>query len=376
MADAAPDARVYENHLKGAYSVPSGDKVLAITDTSCYTLAEETAWLTGNIPERGVREDFLRAMSGLGIEDPARIFDRLLSIGALREAARRTAGDVFRAVVSPRIRLLPSRAQERFFSLFGIGPGVFDKALRFLAWPAAAGLAWGLLYSAAPSLAAPPAPPGAASGPLVIAIVIAASLVHELGHSMAAAAAGIGLRPIGFSVYLIYPVFYTNVSGIDKLKLREKALIDCGGFILQSVFLLGLLLVLFLTGSPSAAEAVRWIMLIIFFNLNPLFRTDGYWLYKDTYSELRHSRLMRAVHHVYLLAFAVFTLYFLWFVYMRLGYIWNGLGELWRSPGYFFDGGYKIILWAYFVFVGLAGGLNRFKEGRQEWLELRGGAGT
>jgi len=362
---------LYENHLKGAYSVPGGDKVLAITDTSCYTLAEETAWLTGKIPASGSRSEYLDVLSGLGIAEPSRIFDRLLAIGALRVKKKRSLGGLFRSFISPKIKLLSARVQEKLFGFFGAGPGGFGKALRALAWPAGTGLAWGTLFLLVPGAVPPAATGGEPSAPAVIALVIAASLAHELGHSLAAAASGIGLRPIGFSVYLIYPVFYTNVSGMDRLKLREKALIDCGGLILQSVFLLALLLFLSFTGSPSAAEAARWITAIMFFNLNPLLRTDGYWLYKDVYSEFRHKSWMRYVHHVYLLVFVVFTAWFLWFVLARLGHVRSEFGELMRSPGYFLDGGYKVILGVYLVFVGLAGGLNRFKEGRSEWKELR-----
>ncbi|HOI41329.1 MAG TPA: hypothetical protein PK523_00155 [Elusimicrobiales bacterium] len=125
---AASPALLYENHLKGAYSVPGGGKVLAITDNSCYTLAEETAWLTGRIPAIGSREEYLDAMSGLGIAAPARIFDRLLAIGALRTKKKRSLGGLFRSFISPKIKLLPARVQEKAFGLLGASPGGFDKA--------------------------------------------------------------------------------------------------------------------------------------------------------------------------------------------------------------------------------------------------------
>lgn len=368
----AMDATViYENHLKKAYSVRSGEKVLAITDTSCYTLAEETAWLTASLPESGAEGDYLASLSGLGLTDPQKIFGRLIEIGAMREKAGRTWGGMLGAVFSPKLRLLSAQLQERTFAFLGVGPNGLAKAMSVLSWPAGLGLAWGALYLAAPALAVPVSPEGKASASVVVALVIAGSLLHELGHSLAAAASGIGLRPIGFSVYLIYPVFYTNVSGIDRLKLGPKALIDCGGFILQSVFILVLLLFVSAGGSASAAEAVRWIMAIMLFNLNPLFRTDGYWLYKDTYAELKHNRWMHAAHHLYLAAFVAFSVYFLWLLAGRAGHIWSGLNTLARSPGYFFSGGYQIVLGAYFILVGFAGGVKRFKEGHQEWKELK-----
>lgn len=368
-----PAAPTYENPLRHAYSVRNGEQTLAITDTSCYNLPEATAWLTANLPAAGGKTDYLAAMAALGLNEPEKIFDKLLSIGALQAKAARTWKSTFSAAISPKLRLLPAQLQERVLSRAGIGPATLSRAFGILSWPALLGAIWGLWVLAGGGYRLlPAAAAGQANGIAVLLITVAASLVHELGHSFAAAAAGIGLRPIGFSVYLIYPVFYTNVSGIDKLRLKAKALVDTGGFVLQSAFVLGLLLLASATGSASITEAVRWIMGMMLFNLNPLFRTDGYWLYKDTYSELKQDRWMRAVHYVYLFCFILFSAYFFWLLLARIGNIWRELAILVRSPVYFFSGGYKVVLGAYFVFVGFSGGLNRFREGRQEWKELIG----
>lgn len=363
----------YENHLKGAYSVKSGEKTLAITDTSCYNLPEATAWLTTNLPGAGGKNEYLASLSGLGLDEPEKIFEKLRAIGALQVKPERSWKSTLRAIFSPKIRLLPAQLQERALALLRVGPEGLRLAYGLLLWPALLGALWGLwLLAGGGDKLLPAAAGGKASGAAVLVLVIASSLVHELGHSFAAAASGIGLRPIGFSVYLIYPVFYTNVSGIEKLGLKAKAFVDTGGFLLQSVFILGLLLFSAVTGSASAAEAVRWIMAMVLFNLNPFLRTDGYWLYKDTYSELKRNRWMRAVHYLYLLAFLLFSIYFLRFLFVRLGNIWGDLTRLAQDPSYFFSGGYSVVLGAYFVFVGLSGGLLRFREGRDEWKELVG----
>ena len=118
-------------------------------------------------------------------------------------------------------------------------------------------------------------------------------------------------------------------------------------------------------------EGARWIVVIILFNLNPLFRTDGYWLYKDVYSEFKIKRWARLTHYLYLAAFIAFSIYFLWCVCSRLGYVWNSLGMLAHSPSYFFSGGYRVVLGVYFIMIGITGGLHRFQEGHREWKELR-----
>lgn len=365
MADAA--AKTYENPLKRAYPVRHGDKLLAITDTSCYSVAEEALWLASQLPESGRKPEYSAALAGLGINEPEKILEKLLSIGALTEKPAKTWKTLFWSLLSPSVRLIPAQLQERALNSLGLNSGRLGRVMPRLAWPALACALPSLwLFAGGGDRMLPAAAFASAQAPLVLALVVLGSLVHEAGHSLAAAASGIGLRPIGFSVYLVYPVFYTNVSGVDRVDLGKRALVDLGGFILQSYYVFLLLLAAVILGSPSAAEAVRWSMLIMLFNLNPLLRTDGYWLYKDTYSALKHKRWMRAVHYVYLLAFAAFSVYFLWFVWVRMGSVLAEFAHLWREPGYFMHGGYKVVLGAYFVLIGLFGGVRRFQEGKTE----------
>ncbi len=369
MSDAG--AKTYENPLRKAYSVRYGDKLLAITDTSCYSVAEEAVWLAGQLPESGHKAEYASALAGLGVNEPEKILGKLLAIGALTEKPPKTWKTTLSSVLSPSIRLIPAQLQERVFRFLGLTVERLGRIFPKLACPALVAALPGLwLFAGGGDRLLPEAAFGGASALLVLALVVTGSLVHELGHSAAAAACGIGLRPIGFSVYLIYPVFYTNVSGVDRLPLGKRALVDLGGFILQSLYVFLLLAAAVALGSPSAAEAVRWSMLIMLFNLNPLLRTDGYWLYKDTYSALKHKHWMRAVHYAYLLAFAAFSVYFLRFVWLRMGNIWADLDLLWRTPSYFMHGGYKVVLGAYFTFVGLSGGVRRFQEGKKELQDL------
>ncbi|OGR41274.1 MAG: hypothetical protein A2X35_07740 [Elusimicrobia bacterium GWA2_61_42] len=365
---------IYENHLKKAYSVKDEQKHLAITDTSCYHLSVETAWLIKGLPDSGAQELYFNSLSGLGLNEPQKIFNKLVSLGALRKKEKRSWKDLFRMFLAPSIKLLSAQVQEKFFKIFMAGPVAINKVTQFLATLSIIGLLWGtLLLITGPEKAIPVPLAGKASGFVVCLLIILGSLIHELGHSFAAMSSGIGFRPIGFSIYLIYPVFYTNVSGIEKVGLARKILIDCGGFVFQGAFLFLLLLVCSFTGDIAFAEAARWIMVIVFFNLNPLFRTDGYWLYKDVYTEFKAKRWARGLHYFYLAAFVAFSFYFLWRIGGSLGNVWHGLNTLIHSPEYLFSGGYRILFGAYFIFIGLAGGLRRFQEGRVEWMELRGG---
>lgn len=353
----------YENHLKPGYAVDNGPDSMIVTATSCYRLAEETLWLVTRLPAAGEPAEYFKALSGLGLEYPQKIFDRLVSLGVLREAApKKRLKSLLTAIIQPNITLIPPKAQEwtlKFMDRLqsGIGKGLLLCA-------AIAGLMGGLaLINTWPG-------GGPVNGPLVFLLIVLGSLVHELGHSIAAGAAGIGLRPIGFSVYLFYPVFHTNVSGMERLTLGRQLAIDCGGFITQSAYLLLLVLAAIFFGNNTCAEAVRWIVLIMAFNLNPLLRTDAYWIYSDLREKYGERFWMAHLHRVYLLAFVFFSLYILWQVGIRAGQIVKMVQAAFAAPATLLHEGHRIIIGLYFVLMALMGGVRRLKEGREEWSKL------
>ena len=265
--DIAADV-VYENHLKKAYSVKNEQKHLIITDTSCYQLNEETAWLIAGLPDSGGKELFFTSLSNLGLKTPQKIFDKLISIGVLQKKQKHSWKDTFVNILTPKIKLLSAQAQEKLFLVSEVSNARLSKITQILVGISALGLSWGaMLLFASPENALPISMIGKANGFVVFVLVMLASLIHELGHSFAAMSSGIGLRPIGFSIYLIYPTFYTNVSGIEKISLSKRIFIDCGGFIFQGVFLFLLLMFCTFAESFTSAEAARWIVVIILFLL-------------------------------------------------------------------------------------------------------------
>lgn len=353
-------AITYENHLKPGYPVENGPDSMIITETACYRLAEETLWLVSRLPAAGKPAEYLKAMSELGLEYPQRIFDRLISLGVLRVSLpKKHLKAVLSAILQPNITLVPPRAQE--WLLWGTKRLYSKTRLHLLLIAATAGIAAGLtvLKTWAGS--------GPANGPVIFLLIAIGSLVHELGHSFAAGAAGIGLRPIGFSVYLFYPVFHTNVSGMERLPIKEQLTIDCGGFIAQSIYLLALALTAVIAGSSACAEAVKWILLIMVFNINPLLRTDAYWIYTDLREKYGARPWMDYLHRAYLLAFVMFSVYILWQVVIRTGQIAGMLYEAFYTPATLLHEGHRIIIGLYFVIMAFMGGVHRLREGHEEW---------
>jgi putative peptide zinc metalloprotease protein len=106
-------------------------------------------------------------------------------------------------------------------------------------------------------------------------------IVHEFGHSTACARYGSTPRDIGFTLYLIYPALYSDVSSAWKLTRWQRVIVDLGGNYFQcavaGVFALGFQI--------SHWEAFRIASVIIIysclFSLNPFFKFDGYWVLAD-----------------------------------------------------------------------------------------------
>ena len=362
---------IYVNHLKHAYHPKTDGAHLLISDTSFYRLNEETAWLIKELPAQGAEEIFISHLSDLGLKAPDDIFRRLVSLKALEEIPRLGPSNLLKKIFNPKIRIIPAKTQEALLEYFGfhnIRPGAFFYVLGILS---AIGALWGAFLVMAGPVKAIPAPLlGQPNWLLVFLLALAGSLLHELGHSLTAAASGIGLRPIGLSMYLVFPSFHTNVSGIETLPTRQKALIDCGGFIFQGVFLFFLLLTATLSELYLFAEAARWMMVLVLFNLNPFLRTDAYWLYKDLSSGLKDNVLARIVRLLYLVGYILFSGYF----FVRLAATTEGIAaNLTRtlsSPGTILSQGHMPIIWTYFLIMALIGSLQRLREIRQEWDEI------
>jgi len=108
------------------------------------------------------------------------------------------------------------------------------------------------------------------------------AMVHELGH--AAACAWYGLRPgeIGFGLYLVFPVFYTDVTKTWRLRPLRRAVVDAGGIYFQAILVvLAVPLAHGLGNDRGIFAFILFNLYLIFHNLNPLFKMDGYWIFSD-----------------------------------------------------------------------------------------------
>jgi hypothetical protein len=111
--------------------------------------------------------------------------------------------------------------------------------------------------------------------------MIASALFHEFGHAAGLRYAGGRTRGIGAGLYLVYPVFYTDVTDSYRLGRWARLRIDLGGFYFHLIFALGLVGLSFATGNELPLFAVVVIDLMIVRQCLPFVRMDGYWVLAD-----------------------------------------------------------------------------------------------
>jgi putative peptide zinc metalloprotease protein len=89
------------------------------------------------------------------------------------------------------------------------------------------------------------------------------------------------VRGIGAGFYLVYPVFYTDVTDAYRLGRWARVRTDLGGFYFHLLFSLGLLGLYGLTGQSVFLVAVLLIDAEIVRQSLPFLRFDGYWTLAD-----------------------------------------------------------------------------------------------
>jgi putative peptide zinc metalloprotease protein len=107
-------------------------------------------------------------------------------------------------------------------------------------------------------------------------------LIHELGHASACKRYGAQPSKIGCALYLIWPVFYSDVSAAWSLKRWQRVVVDVGGVFFQLVVAAGYVFVYSWTHWSALKLAILIIASNCLFNLNPVFKFDGYWVLADS----------------------------------------------------------------------------------------------
>lgn len=122
---------------------------------------------------------------------------------------------------------------------------------------------------------------GSANAYMVVGLLVfmvASSLFHELGHASACKHFGIRHGGIGFGLYLNFPVLYTDVTEVWRLRRADRCIVNLAGVYFQMYILLALF---YVTGSDTVRYMILTLNLGFIMTLNPFFKFDGYWIASD-----------------------------------------------------------------------------------------------
>lgn len=106
-------------------------------------------------------------------------------------------------------------------------------------------------------------------------------IFHELGHASATLAFGEAPAAIGVTLYLIFPALYSDVTRTWRLRRAERVVVDLAGSYIQLLVAAVYVAFYLVTKAPGLYYAVGAIVVTTLFNLNPLFKFDGYWFASD-----------------------------------------------------------------------------------------------
>lgn len=113
-------------------------------------------------------------------------------------------------------------------------------------------------------------------------ILFAVFFIHELGHASATKYYGMKPHEISFGFYLVFPVFFADVSEAWSLNKYKRIVINLGGVYFQLVVNAIFVALAFIYPSSSILATLLYTNLfVIFYSLFPFLRYDGYWIYSD-----------------------------------------------------------------------------------------------
>ena len=116
---------------------------------------------------------------------------------------------------------------------------------------------------------------------LVCGLTVLAGAFHELGHAAATSYGGAEPGAIGMGIYLMWPVFYTDLTDSYRLPRAGRLRADLGGIYFNLILVLVLGGFYAITGSPVLLLALVVQQLSIAQQFIPFLRLDGYYVVSD-----------------------------------------------------------------------------------------------
>jgi CRP-like cAMP-binding protein len=122
-------------------------------------------------------------------------------------------------------------------------------------------------------------------GAALIPLIVIAIVLHEIGHGMAAKAAGARVDRVGLGWFWFRAMLFVDTSDAWLANRQQRMLVDGGGILVNLVLAGAAGYVAFLAPNLTVA-AVAWVFALwsyvaVLRNLNPLLEYDGYYLLMD-----------------------------------------------------------------------------------------------
>src|SRR3984957_1341286 len=209
------------------------------------------------------------------------IAQKLVPLGVIGESGQ-TALPRSRALLALRfrVRVVPAWAHRRLSLLLRplFAPSVIVTMLAALV---GTDLAIGFTTRTGPSAATRDLASHPALLLLITGMLFASAAIHEMGHATAVRYGGGNPGVMGVGIYLVWPVFYTDVSDAYRLDRRGRLRTDLGGVYFNAIVLTACSCIYLSTHYLPLLIFVAVGHLQILWQFIPFVRMDGYWILSD-----------------------------------------------------------------------------------------------
>lgn len=116
---------------------------------------------------------------------------------------------------------------------------------------------------------------------LVLLTILLSAIFHECGHVAACRYGGARPGTMGIGIYIVWPAMFSTVTDSYRLNRRGRLRTDLGGVYFNVIFIAGMSLVYFATGTPWLLIAILLMHLETVRQFLPFVRFDGYYILSD-----------------------------------------------------------------------------------------------
>jgi putative peptide zinc metalloprotease protein len=116
---------------------------------------------------------------------------------------------------------------------------------------------------------------------LLYGLLVVSIVFHEFGHAAAARYGGARPGIIGAGLYIIWPVFYTDVTDAYRLGRGGRLRTDLGGVYFNAIFILGTVAAYLATGFEPLLVIIVVQHFQMLYQFLPFVRLDGYYIVGD-----------------------------------------------------------------------------------------------